>query len=282
MLTTRQKMAIARLLQMPIIMARRLVGLGAVARVWRGGARWNLDLTEGIDLAIYLMGAFEWRTRLAYERLVGPGMIVADVGANIGAHSLPLARKVGSTGRVLAFEPTRWAIERLRANAALNPDLAGQLSIHQLMLVDDPAMAIPETIHSSWPLDPKAQDHYKLCGRSMTTEGAGAITFDDFAEREQLSRLDFVKLDVDGYECRVLGGMLSSLRRFRPPILMEMSPYVLAEKGDSLERLLEILAQARYRLFDLDKNDPIPFDAAWINQVYVDGVGANVLARSED
>ena len=78
------------------------------------------------------MGAFEKRTVAAYSRLVRPGMTVIDIGANIGAHTLPLAKLVGPTGRVIAVEPTIWAVERLRANLDLNPPLRAIVDVHQV------------------------------------------------------------------------------------------------------------------------------------------------------
>jgi tRNA G37 N-methylase Trm5 len=79
---------------------RKLVGGGDLVRVVRNGLVWELDLSEGIDLAIFLFGQFESATAKAIERLVRPGAIVLDIGANIGAHTLPLARLVGSEGKV--------------------------------------------------------------------------------------------------------------------------------------------------------------------------------------
>src|ERR1700744_4645117 len=105
---------------------------GARALFWRpdrqvgvsDGVRFDLDLAEGIDFAIYLGGVFERGTAQALSRLVEPSSLVVDIGANIGAHTLRLARLVGPQGRVLAFEPTDFAFQKLQRNLALNPELA--------------------------------------------------------------------------------------------------------------------------------------------------------------
>ena len=93
---------------------RRLVGGGPELVTSRQGLTWQLDLREGIDLSIYLLGRFEPSTVRCYTRLVNPGDVVLDVGANIGAHTLPLARLVGEAGRVIAFELTRYAFLKLQ------------------------------------------------------------------------------------------------------------------------------------------------------------------------
>src|SRR5262249_31596505 len=55
-----------------------------------------------------------------FRRLVAPGQVVLDVGANVGAHTVPLAQCVGPAGRVLAFEPQRQAFDCLETNRTLN------------------------------------------------------------------------------------------------------------------------------------------------------------------
>src|SRR5687767_10401878 len=114
MLTTKTKMAIAQLLSRTLLLQRRVVGQGPEARVVRSGLRWNLDLREGIDLSIYLVVKFERDTVRAYQRLLKPGDTVIDIGANIGAHTLQLARCVSPGGRVVAIEPTEYAFGKLK------------------------------------------------------------------------------------------------------------------------------------------------------------------------
>src|ERR1700730_18469952 len=105
-LKTTHKIAIATIASKGVLFTRRLVGLGSTADVSRRGIRWRLDLREGIDFSIYLLGSFAPSTVRTYAGLVESGDVVLDIGANIGAHTLPLARLVGPAGRVVAFDPT--------------------------------------------------------------------------------------------------------------------------------------------------------------------------------
>ena len=92
MLTTKTKIALAGLAYRAIAMSRGLVGKGKQVEVRRGGVRWCLDLNEGIDFSIYLLGAFEKSTAATLRSLVKPGDTVLDIGANVGAHTLGLAQ----------------------------------------------------------------------------------------------------------------------------------------------------------------------------------------------
>lgn len=262
MLSTKAKIALASLVQRPVVAARKLAGSTAEIRVRRGGLEWSLDLEEGIDFSIFLLGAFEPRTIAAYSKIVRKGDVVLDIGANVGAHTLPLAKRVGGEGRVYAFEPVRWAITKLRANLALNPELNARVFANQLMLTGSPEDQAPDTIHASWPLDAAADVHPLLRARALSTDGVETLTLDQFVEREGLSRVDLVKLDVDGNECHVLRGAQNTLARFRPPLIVELSPHSSNDAGDTMNTLLDLLAQSGYSLKALSSRSDLPRDRA--------------------
>lgn len=250
-LTTRQKIALARFCERPLVAMRRTVGLGPEVEVRRSGLRWRLDLREGIDFSIYVLGAFERRLANAYAGLVRPGAVVLDIGANVGAHTLPLARLVGPEGRVLAFEPTDWAFAKLSANIALNPDLAPRIACHQTFLVDADGAAPPPAVFSSWPLE-AADVHATLRGRAMATGAAAAATLDSVLLREGVRRVDFVKMDVDGHEAVVLRGARRLLGELRPTILLEIAPYLLRERGEDARAVLAPMQEAGYEFVGID------------------------------
>ena len=101
-----------------IVGVRAIFGLSSITKVYRRGLHWSLDLKEGIDLAIYL-GVYEPETIKELKHIVKPGDVVVDIGANIGAITLPLAEYVGVDGCVIAFEPTSWAYGKLQNNLSL-------------------------------------------------------------------------------------------------------------------------------------------------------------------
>ena len=257
--------------------ARKLVGRGDLVRVVRKRVRWELDLSEGIDLAIFLFGQFENSTAKVIKKLVRPGAAVFDIGANIGAHTLPLARLVGPNGKVYAFEPTAYAFGKLKRNLAQNPDLTPRVLAEQVRLTSPRAGDSPE-IYSSWRLVGQEPRHQKHFGIPKSTEGSRSMTLDDYWETAGSPKVEFIKLDVDGFEVEVIQGSQRMLKQCRAPICMELSPYVLEERGSSFAELFNVLGECGYQLVDLKRRFPIVDANGTLGTRIPDGAGISVLA----
>jgi FkbM family methyltransferase len=208
------------------------------------GIRYKLDLGEMIDSNVLLLGGHEPRTMATVRRCVSTGDTALDIGANAGYYTLPLAQFVGPTGRVVAFEPTQWAYEKLQANVGLN-DFAN-IRTEKLALSDSAAerdIASSETaFRASWPLAGGPQ--------LRPAELVQFVRLDDYVRGENIDSVDFVKIDVDGFELRVLRGAVETLRRFRPPVLVEIGKETEAEVGDDPLELVRLLDQLGYVFYD--------------------------------
>lgn len=277
MLTTKTKIALAGLAYRTIAKSRGLIGKGKQVVVRRGGVRWCLDLDEGIDFSIYLLGAFERSTVATLRALVKPGDVVLDIGANIGAHTLGLAKNTGATGKVYAFEPADFAFQKLLRNLALNPELEQCTQASQVMLgsgAEEPRAGV----YASWPLEKMDSVHPKHRGRFVSTQGASVDTLDGFVARHSIGRINLIKMDVDGHELPVLQGGRSVLREQRPIIVMEMSPYVHAEEQNSFGAMIELLKELRYKIEDARNRKTLPLDAPALERMIPDGASINVVA----
>jgi FkbM family methyltransferase len=279
-LKTTHKFALVRSAYRTIKIARSLFGLGTQCQVTRDGLRYDLDLSQAIDLTIYMLGRFEPSTVAAFRRYVKPGATALDIGANIGAQTLQLARLVGPQGRVLSFEPTAFAFAKLRRNLQLNPQIAGQVTALQCFLTGQDAKTFPASVYSSWSLQRSAEAHDKHLGVPMATAGARSATLDGVLAEQSIERVDLVKLDVDGFECDVLAGASDMIKHSRPTFVMEIMPYGLEERGTSLSQLLGFLIPSGYRLYDERTEVPLPSDAAALERMIGEGASRNVIARA--
>ena len=278
MLDTSVKIRIARRLSQGICRLRAILGLSTHAKVTRRGILWDLDLKEGIDLAIYIFGGFELNTLKYYMRLVKNGDIVLDIGANIGAHTLPFAQLVGESGKVISFEPTSYAYLKQRNNIALNPLLSARIQPYQTLLVAHTGKPLADAIYSSWPLQEMDGLDEKHLGRLMSTTGASQDTLDQAIKKLGITHLNLIKLDVDGNELDVLLGSVQVIKHYQPQIIIELAPYVYDKRPHQFNELVALLIEHGYQLIDIANNRKLPCQPEQIRKLIPRNGSINALA----
>jgi FkbM family methyltransferase len=203
------------------------------------------------------LGWLEGPERALLERETGPGMVTVDVGANIGLHTLVLARRVGPAGRVHALEPAADNF-RLLARAVTEAGL-GQVRLHRAAAADragQVSLGLSATNRG---------DHRVVAAPSgRRVEPVPAVVLDELLAGEP--RVDLVKIDVQGAEARVLQGLARTLRRPELRLLCELCPALLAEAGANAEAFFAPLRAAGllpHRLGRGGVPEPIDEEAAW-------------------
>jgi len=228
--------------------------------VTRDGIKYELELNEMIDNTIFYEGKFEPQTTKALQSLCKPNMVVLDVGANIGCHTLRMARIVGPTGKVVAFEPTTWAFEKLKRNCDLNH--LNNVVLEKLALSDERSLK-DVRMYNRWPVQPtigmagKLHPIHRGYGEMETVE---FLTLDEYVMSKRYGHVDLIKVDVDGYEAKFIRGAKKVMKTLRPILVMELCPYTLREVGDDIADLLKSILGLEYDIFyeyDLeDSADP--------------------------
>jgi FkbM family methyltransferase len=192
---------------------------------------------------------------------IPPDAVVVDIGAHAGQFSKLFAR-MAPRGHIHAFEPSEYA--RSIMAPALRWNRLTNVELHPLGLSDRPGRATLRT-----PL--KASTALGFGTAHLGLDGDGepgpavdqevvTTSLDVFAETRGLTRLDFIKADIEGWEMRALAGGETTLRRFRPALYLEVDDACLARAGDTPESLFAWLAALRYRAFAAPEGRPV---AAW-------------------
>jgi FkbM family methyltransferase len=181
------------------------------------------------------------------------GWTCFDVGANVGAVALALAKYVGTSGKVFAFEPGPPNLMRLRSNFRLNPSLLDRTEIFECGMADISG-------ELWWAEEDGNPGNARLSDRG--THKIQVTTLDSFIGKRGIDRVDFVKIDVEGMEFQVMRGAAEMLRKFRPAIYFETLPrYVNSAKGATFSDLQKLLAgefgYGLYRLNDSGRLNPI-------------------------
>lgn len=253
-LSTLTKLRLASAASRPILFSRQLTGRSESVTVRRRNLAWELNLKEGIDFSIYLLGGFEKSTLETYARLLGTVKepIVIDVGANCGSHALPLAEIVsrGAGGKVFALEPAADAYARLCRNVALNPRLDRSLIPLQVLAWSNENTAIPTQTFSSWPLiGRKMHGRHPIHGGLLsTTQGAVTKSIDSLVSELEISKVDLIKVDVDGNEFEVIDGSIQTIERFRPTLMIEWAPHLVGNRQLDLRRIIARFVDQGYEL----------------------------------
>lgn len=184
-------------------------------------------------------------TEALAARLPAGGTFI-DVGANIGLHSVQLARAISDL-HVLALEPVSATFELLLRNAAKN-GVSDRIDARRLAVSDQPG-TLRLTTHLQF-------GNFVVPDRAAVAEAATeevqCRTLDDIVG-EELERVDAIKCDVEGAELSVLRGATATLDRFKPTLLIEVDERwaqryghqgidvfsFLAERGYGYERFVE-------------------------------------------
>jgi FkbM family methyltransferase len=165
-----------------------------------------------IGRSLQKYGEFCWlEIEEVFSKVVHPGELVVDAGANIGTHTVEFSRLVGAEGAVFAFEPQRLVFQALCANLALN-HCVNVMAYREALGDETGEIAVPL-------YDPSQRSNF----------GAAALERDAEGERVPLHTLDsldlpachVLKADVEGMEVELLRGAARTIARYRPVIYVE-------------------------------------------------------------
>jgi FkbM family methyltransferase len=205
-----------------------------------GDIRVNIDTRYKVERIMW-SGTYEPRLTEYLQTQNLAGWMCLDIGANVGAISLLLAKLCGPQGRVFAFEPGPPNLARLRNNLALNPDLESRTEVV--------AQGMGQSPGELWWAEESGNPGNAVLGQ----EGSHRVpvnTIDNFVRDRKLAAVDFIKIDVEGMELDVMQGGNETLSRFRPMLYFEtLARYGNAHAGNNFRLIEEFLTGRGYGLF---------------------------------
>lgn len=186
-----------------------------------------------IGRSIEEYGEYSEKEAVVFDQVLQPGNVVIEAGANIGAHTLFLSRKVGPEGCVLTFEPQRLVFQTLCGNVAIN-SLTNVYCWNMALGAETGEIVVPV-------LDPNHEENFG--GLELQKEGEGErvpmVTIDSF----ELPKCDMMKIDVEGMEEEVLLGAKDTIARLKPILYLE------CDRKEKEQSLLKLIHSLGYRMF---------------------------------
>jgi FkbM family methyltransferase len=243
-----------------------------VKLITRGSTSFKLVLKPEngyLDAFIYAYGLYEPGIVTTFEKHVNEGDICIDVGANIGHHSIIMSQLVGPKGKVFAYEPIPAMREQMNESLELN-------KITNVTIIENALSDAPGILHLH-------VNTSNVAGSSFVNSNQGSDisvevrTLDSFT----YPVVNFMKIDVEGFEYHVLLGAKETILRCKPRILLEYSPEYYARYDNThSEKIVSFLSDLGYKLFDLDNDTRAIIDQAAFLAEFGDGLRSqtNILA----
>lgn len=219
---------------------RRIDPPGKVVSQVAGRFLMELDLSEYLQGQLYYYGYYEKHLSQLIQETLSPGSVMVDVGANIGTFTL-LAASLGATCHSFEASPENCAA--LRRNIALNKFHG--ITVHECAVSDRQGEATFFLYEET--------GARKSCGENaLFRRGAGREIRVPMETLDSalcgLSRIDFIKSDVEGADFLVLCGARAILSEFHPIVVLEATEELASELGGSVRQILETLWEHGYEI----------------------------------
>ena len=215
------------------------------SKIHAGGATIVLNPKDPVISGALTLNVYEKTEARFFQSILKPGMTVLDIGASIGVYTALALPHVGPSGRIVALEPDCENFDYLRRTVAANN--ATNVTCIPKAAADQSGRM---KLYVSWDNrgDNRLYDN-ELCDDSYEVE---LITLDALLGELGIAAVDVVKMDVQGYECRVLQGMRRTLEGSpNLTIMMEFWPHALRCAGTPPEEFLPALEKMGFAISEL-------------------------------
>jgi len=237
-------------------------------RVQVGPAILHLDLDDPVLSGALTLRVFELSELFFFQKNCHGGMTFVDIGANVGLYTALAMHQLDSTGRIVTFEPHPQSYAFLQKNISTN-----QTGARSCPRVDALNMAAaPERGRQELRLNPENHADNRLY--QGTYQGkiehwdvlpVESRPVDDVLAELGIEEVNFVKIDIQGYEQKAISGFQNTLARSQNVILMsEFWPKGLKEAGGSATEYLQLLVSLGFTLYEL-KERPRGFIVPLLN-----------------
>lgn len=237
-------------------------------RAWRRNMKWAKHEPETPYLADLLSGS----------------PVCLHVGASDGRHSYVMTQ-VAPDARIYAFEPSAFTFEVLKLCLKWH-GIADQVTPIHAAVSDMPGellLVTPKKTSGRMgrayafvaEAPPEGQVRPDLEDTGVEIQPTPVVTLDEYCRRHGVTRVDFIRMDIEGAELRALEGAKGILDRDRPHVLIEIHPTMLAARfGGSAEAVVELFRSRGYRMFALDggrleERDSVVPDLPWKDYFFI-------------
>lgn len=206
-----------------------------------GNFKIKCDTNTWIGAQIVYLGEYEDYIKATFKNHINKGDTVLDIGANIGFHTLYFSELVGNTGKVIAFEPILSTFSVLTTNVKLND--FENIILKNIALGDENKI-----------LEIYVDNNNQNPGENnLFTKGNTLIDCKKGDDILANVKVDFIKIDVEGYELFALKGLFNTLQNHRPKIVFEYDKNYQLKNNEKATVLFDYLSQFDYSFYKIER-----------------------------
>ncbi len=218
----------------------------------------TIPYDKGISLELVVFGVHEPLSTLVLKKELRRNWTCIDIGANLGYYALLESRLVGNQGKVLAIEPNPVAYKYLRKNIALNK--ATNIETYKVAMghYDGTAYFLVDERSNLSRIVADNNTHRNTIQVPLTT-------LDKFISDNKISKLDFLRMDVEGYEAHILKGGVTTIKKYHPDLYIEFHKGIIG-----IDATMDLLYELANMGYDIKYYIPREVDLAILaNSKYI-------------
>lgn len=232
-----------------IVPSHKLFKDNSLRRVKRNNILFDLDISQIVDWYIYF-GVKE-PSRIKLYELMKSGMVIYDVGGNIGDVTMNAAKIVGSDGAVISFEPHPSTYLRLYNHILVN-NFSNVIAFNIGIGSDNGVFEMLEVKNNA--------GANRIVPINNSIKGnlfVSVVSLDKIWVSENLILPDIIKIDVEGYEMEVLKGATEIIKTKRPILFIEIADSLLKLQGQSAINVVKFISDLNYCVVSASNNNVV-------------------------
>ena len=215
---------------------------------WRfynvNGTKMKLNISNLVDHCVYF--STEQKALNQFIKHLNPTDTIIDIGANIGYTTL-LFSKACSSGNVISIEPSKELFQTVNDHLTLN-EITNVKCLNIGLGAEEKTVQLYKVSENNSGMNRIFEDETV----PFSSESITIKTLDNIVTEQNINAINAIKIDVEGYECKVLKGAYNTLKTKHPTLLIEIDDHNLREQQSSPDEVFKLLSDLNYSVFEAD------------------------------
>lgn len=218
---------------------------GVVQKIRYHNFKLKLHIDDWVQENLFFLGEYEAAELKTAEFFLKEDSVFIDIGANVGLYTVHLSKIINNKGKIFCFEPFSANFNSLHENIMLNNLVHVQIQKLAIGAQEENIKLYCNPAHHNLGMISV------IPMENSYTEEVKSVTLDGFLKLNCVTRIDLIKIDIEGYEYQALCGMKETLTTFKPALLIEILDAGQKDINNvNCENFLKALGYTKYFIGD--------------------------------